>query len=103
MLKSPLRSGDSGDNDDNEEGGACRGGGGFYLFIFAKTNDTKMLPALFFTPAETKILVQLSALVERFGVSRMRDFSHLIYKHIKTNVNNNDSVFSGFEELQLVW
>ena len=37
--------------------------------------------SLFFTPAETKILVLLSALVKRFGVSRMRDFfrQQLIY------------------------
>ena len=33
-----------------------------------------MLSAPFWTPAETKISVLLSASVERFGVSRMRDF-----------------------------
>ena len=33
-----------------------------------------MLSAPFFTPAETKILVLLSASVERFCVSHMRDF-----------------------------
>ena len=32
-----------------------------------------ILSVLFLTPAETKILELLSALVERFGVSRMRD------------------------------
>ena len=34
----------------------------------------KMLLALTLTPAETKTMVLLSASVERFGVSRMRDF-----------------------------
>ena len=34
----------------------------------------KMLSAPFLTPAETKISVLLSVSVERFGVSRMRDF-----------------------------
>ena len=37
-----------------------------------------MLSAPFLTPAETEILLLLSALVERFGVSRMRDFCQLI-------------------------
>ena len=34
----------------------------------------KMLLGPFLTPAETKITVILSALVKRFGVSRMQDF-----------------------------
>ena len=38
--------------------------------------------AAFLTPAETKILVLLSALVEKFGVSHMRDVSLCIYHGI---------------------
>ena len=43
---------------------------GIFFFFLQK----KMLSAPFLTPAETKMLVLLSASVERFGVSRMRDF-----------------------------
>ena len=39
-----------------------------------------MLSAPFLTPAETKILVILSASVKRFSVSRMRDFYKVIPK-----------------------
>ena len=41
----------------------------------------KMLSAPFLTPAETKILVLKSALVERFNVSRMRDFFLRLWPH----------------------
>ena len=58
MQKSPLGGGDDGDDGDGG-GGAGRGG---------------MLPAPFLTPVETKILVLLSALVERFFVPRIEDF-----------------------------
>jgi hypothetical protein len=49
-----------------------------------------MLPAPFLTPAETEILVQLSASVLRFGVSRMRDFLFyfLLYLLLKTPHNS---------------
>ena len=51
LLKSPLGGGDGGGKND---------GGGWG------------------TPAETKISVLLSATVERFGVSRTRDFKNLL-------------------------
>ena len=62
MLKSPLGGGDGDDGGDNIGGG---GGGGWGV-------GTKIKIKIM--PAKTKILVLLSALVERFGVSRMRDF-----------------------------
>ena len=46
------------------------GGGYFNFFIFLQ----KILSSPFLTPAETKILVLLSTLIERFCVSRMRDY-----------------------------
>ena len=55
LLKSSLGGGDDGDKK----------GGGIVK---------KMLSVPILTPAETKISVLLSASVERFGVSRMRDF-----------------------------
>ena len=58
----------------------------YYLVLVIPGNYSKQTPfaplpsrgksiSPFLTPAETKILVLLSASVERFGVSRMRDFS----------------------------
>ena len=49
---------------DDDSGGM--GGGIFW--------QKKMRSAPFLTPAETKILVPLSASVQRFGVHRMQDF-----------------------------
>ena len=43
--------------------------------------NKKVLSVPFLTLAETKILVLLSALVERFGVSRIQDFFHSWENH----------------------
>ena len=64
LLKSPSGGGDGDDGGDNIGGG---GGGGWRV-------GTKIKIKIKTMPAKTKILVLLSALVERFGVSRMRDF-----------------------------
>ena len=64
MLKSPSGGGDGDDGGDNIGSG---GGGGWGV-------GTKIKIKIKIMPAKTKILVLLSALVERFGVSRMRDF-----------------------------
>ena len=63
LFKSPL-----GGSKDNNDGGMWGGRGNLF---FGK----KMLSAALLAPAETKILMLLSASVERFGVPRMRDFS----------------------------
>ena len=47
---------------------------GRFGLVVVVVEQKKMLLAPFLTPAETKISVLLSALVKRFGVSRMRDF-----------------------------
>ena len=71
LLKSPLGGGNSSDDD----GGAGRGGGIVRHGAKKKFGqEKKMLSAIFLTPAETKILMLLSASVKRFGVSRRLDF-----------------------------
>ena len=72
LLKSPFGGGDGGNNKDD----CGMAVGGFFLAI------KKMLSAPFLTPAETKISVLLSTLVERFSVSRMRDFYYLYNQNI---------------------
>ena len=60
--------------------------GFFFCFVFFWQIFLKMLSALFLMPAETKILVLLFASVERFGVSRMRDFYIIIEYDNKINL-----------------
>ena len=74
--------------------------------IFTK----KMLSVHFLTPAETKILELLSPSVERFGVSRMRDFYGLLlpfleplcqFLHRKTTIDNSTFI-KGIPSIQVV-
>ena len=63
-------------------GGGGRGGG--------KKEEEAISP--FWTPADTKTLVLLSASVERFGVTRMRDlFSYILY--LTNNIFIRDPFF----------
>ena len=63
-------------------------------FFFLK----KMLPAPFLMSAETEILVQLSASVLRFGVSRMRDFLFYFLLYILSKTPHNSFLIEETEQ-----
>ena len=82
LLKSPFGGsdggdgGDGGNSSDNDDGGRVGGGlAGCKKTMFGQKKIILSAPIL--TPAETNILVLLSASVKRFGVSCMRNLKKI--------------------------